>query len=87
MENYDKSNYVKCNLWRVTYGKSIMSSVIMAKILWQMKLSRIDGSQTPFVRIHYIAPERLKNFLAQPVEADYQSVYISSLLALTFLCL
>ena len=24
----------------VTYGKSIMSSVIMAKILWQMKLSR-----------------------------------------------
>ena len=23
----------------VTYGKSIMSSVIMAKILWQMKLS------------------------------------------------
>ena len=25
----------------VTYGKSIMSSVIMAKILWQMKLSRI----------------------------------------------
>ena len=25
----------------VTYGKSIMSSVIIAKILWQMKLSRI----------------------------------------------
>jgi len=24
----------------VTYGKSIMSSVIMAKILWQMKLSQ-----------------------------------------------
>ena len=24
---------------RFTYGKSIMSSVIMAKILWQMKLS------------------------------------------------
>ncbi len=23
----------------ITYGKSIMSSVIMAKILWQMKLS------------------------------------------------
>jgi len=24
----------------VTYGKSILSSVIMAKILWQMKLSQ-----------------------------------------------
>ena len=23
----------------VTYGKSIMASVIMAKVLWQMKLS------------------------------------------------
>ena len=73
----------------VTYGVLLMAKVLcqVAKILWQMKLSRIDGSQTPFVRIHYIAPERLKNFLAQPVEADYQSVYISSLLALTFLCL
>ena len=28
----------------VTYGKSIMSSVIMAKILWQMKLSRGKGA-------------------------------------------
>ena len=26
----------------VTYGKSIMSSVIMAKILWQMKLSPVN---------------------------------------------
>ena len=26
----------------VTYGKSIMASVIMAKILWQMKLSLGD---------------------------------------------
>jgi hypothetical protein len=28
----------------VTYGKSIMSSVIMAKILWQMKLSLLQLS-------------------------------------------
>ena len=27
----------------VTYGKSNMSSVIMAKILWQMKLSRCNS--------------------------------------------
>ena len=26
----------------VNYGKTIMSSVIMAKILWQMKLSRAN---------------------------------------------
>jgi len=25
----------------VTYGKSIMASVIMAKVLWQMKLSPV----------------------------------------------
>ena len=29
----------------VTYGKSIMSSVIMAKILWQMKLSRREEEE------------------------------------------
>ena len=26
----------------VTYGKDIMASVIMAKVLWQMKLSLLD---------------------------------------------
>ena len=34
--------YGKCYLWHKYYVKSIMSSVIMAKILWQMKLSRIN---------------------------------------------
>ena len=31
----------------VTYGKSIMSSVIMAKILWQMKLSQYVTPRVP----------------------------------------
>ena len=42
--------YGKCNLWQlllmasVTYGKRIMASVIMAKVLWQMKLSPLQQS-------------------------------------------
>jgi len=35
----------------VTYGKSIMSSVIMAKILWQMKLSQKLSQGSPSVAI------------------------------------
>ena len=66
--NYGKCNhYGKCNLWQVwlmssvTYGKSIMSSVIMAKILWQIKLSRVDQcprilvKNLPFRTIIYLA--------------------------------
>ena len=30
----------------VTYGKDIMASVIMAKILWQMKLSQFDQTMS-----------------------------------------
>ena len=38
----------------VTYGKSIKSSVIMAKILWQMKLSPSKGKKDEhfFCNVH-----------------------------------
>ena len=32
----------------VTYGKDIMASVIMAKILWQMKLSQTKQAEHIF---------------------------------------
>ena len=44
--NMASVTYGKCDLWQVwlmasvTYGKCIMANVIMAKILWQMKLSQ-----------------------------------------------
>ena len=35
----------------VTYGKGIMGSVIMAKVLWQMKLSPFDPEQLKEIKI------------------------------------
>ena len=45
----------------VTYGKSIMSSVIMAKILWQMKLSLVSWGKSGFTGylIHISVPDFL----------------------------
>ena len=53
----------------VTYGKSIMSSVIMAKILWQMKLSRLHDAKIQkvwkFINISDPSQQKLLQSLAE----------------------
>ena len=53
----------------VTYGKSIMSSVIMAKILWQMKLSLINVEPNMFLG-------RLMLSLICSMEDKYRAQYV-----------
>ena len=65
--------YGKCILIAsVTYGKGIMASVVMAKVLWQMKLSRAMDLSKAFglVSRNKLFPELKKNTSSSHTMSD-----------------
>ena len=54
--------YVKCDLWqnvtygKFSYGKGIMASIIISKVLWQMKLSLYKAIYLGIFKLYLLHP-------------------------------